>query len=207
MALESHQKAASANDQKKFEDEIVSISGVTEDGCVRPETSLETMAELKPAFDKEGVVTAATSSPLTDGAAAVIVCSEDYANKNSLEILAFIRGMAISGCSPEVMGIGPVLSSQKALKRAGITLEDVDIIEMNEAFAAQSLACVKELGVDMSKLNIHGGAISMGHPLGASGARITGKAASLLKETGKRYALSTMCVGGGQGCATVLERA
>ena len=206
MALESHQKAASANDQKKFEDEIVSINGVTEDGCVRPDTSLETMAELKPAFDKDGVVTAATSSPLTDGAAAVIVCSEDYANKNSLEILAYIRGMAISGCSPEIMGIGPVLSSQKALKRAGIKLEDVDIIEMNEAFAAQSLACVKELGVEMSKLNIHGGAISMGHPLGASGARITGKAASLLKETGKRYALSTMCVGGGQGCATVLER-
>ena len=207
MALESHQKAASANDQKKFKDEIVSINGVTEDGCVRPETSLETMAGLKPAFDKDGVVTAATSSPLTDGAAAVIVCSEDYANKNSLEILAYIRGMAISGCSPEIMGIGPVLSSQKALKRAGIKLEDVDIIEMNEAFAAQSLACVKELGVEMSKLNIHGGAISMGHPLGASGARITGKAASLLKETGKRYALSTMCVGGGQGCATVLERA
>ena len=207
MALESHQKAASANDQKKFEDEIISINGVTEDGCVRPETSLETMAELKPAFDKDGVVTAATSSPLTDGAAAVIVCSEDYANKNSLEILAYIRGMAISGCSPEIMGIGPVLSTQKALKRAGIKLEDVDIIEMNEAFAAQSLACVKELGVDMSKLNIHGGAISMGHPLVASGARITGKAASLLKETGKRYALSTMCVGGGQGCATVLERA
>ena len=207
MALESHQKAASANDQKKFEDEIISINGVTQDGCVRPETSLETMAELKPAFDKDGVVTAATSSPLTDGAAAVIVCSEDYANKNSLEILAYIRGMAISGCSPEIMGIGPVLSTQKALKRAGIKLEDVDIIEMNEAFAAQSLACVKELGVEMSKLNIHGGAISMGHPLGASGARITGKAASLLKETGKRYALSTMCVGGGQGCATVLERA
>ena len=115
--------------------------------------------------------------------------------------------MAISGCSPEIMGIGPVLSSQKALKRAGIKLEDVDIIEMNEAFAAQSLACVKELGVELSKLNIHGGAISMGHPLGASGARITGKAASLLKQTGKRYALSTMCVGGGQGCATVLERA
>ena len=207
MALESHQKAATANDQKKFEDEIVSLNGVTEDGCVRPETSLETMAGLKPAFDKDGVVTAATSSPLTDGAAAVIVCSEDYANNNSLEILAYIRGMAISGCSPEIMGIGPVLSTQKALKRAGIKLEDVDIIEMNEAFAAQSLACVKELGVEMSKLNIHGGAISMGHPLGASGARITGKAASLLKETGKRYALSTMCVGGGQGCATVLERA
>ena len=207
MALESHQKAASANDQKKFEAEILSINGVVDDGCVRPETSLETMAGLKPAFDKDGIVTAATSSPLTDGAAAVIVCSEDYAISNGLEILAHIRGMAISGCSPEIMGIGPVLSSQKALKRAGIKLEDVDIIEMNEAFAAQSLACVKELGVDMSKLNIHGGAISIGHPLGASGARITGKAASLLKETGKRYALSTMCVGGGQGCATVLERA
>ena len=206
MALESHQKAASATEKNMFEDEIVSINGVTKDGCIRPETSLESMSGLKPAFDKDGVVTAATSSPLTDGAAAVIVCSEDYANKNSLEILAHIRGMAISGCSPEIMGIGPVLSSQKALKRAGIKLEDVDVIEMNEAFAAQSLACVKELGVEMSKLNIHGGAISMGHPLGASGARITGKAASLLKETGKRYALSTMCVGGGQGCATVLER-
>ena len=206
MALESHQKAASATEKNMFEDEIVSINGVTKDGCIRPETSLESMSGLKPAFDKDGVVTAATSSPLTDGAAAVIVCSEDYANKNSLEILAYIRGMAISGCSPEIMGIGPVLSSQKALKRAGIKLEDVDVIEMNEAFAAQSLACVKELGVEMSKLNIHGGAISMGHPLGASGARITGKAASLLKETGKRYALSTMCVGGGQGCATVLER-
>lgn len=207
MALESHQKAASAIDQNKFEDEIVSINGVSKDGCIRPETSLESMSGLKPAFDKDGVVTAATSSPLTDGAAAVIVCSEDYAKKNNFEILAFIRGMAISGCSPEVMGIGPVLSSEKALERAGIKLEDIDVIEMNEAFAAQSLACVKELGVDMSKLNIHGGAISMGHPLGASGARITGKAASLLKETGKRYALSTMCVGGGQGCATVLERA
>tara|TARA_B100000886_G_scaffold113118_1_gene76060 strand:- start:5302 stop:6435 length:1134 start_codon:yes stop_codon:yes gene_type:complete len=207
MALESHQKAASAADQNKFDEEIVSINGVSKDGCVRPETSLDSMAGLKPAFDKDGVVTAATSSPLTDGAAAVIVCSEDYAKKNNLDIIAFIRGMAVSGCSPEIMGIGPVLSSQKALERAGIKLEDIDVIEMNEAFAAQSLACVKELGVDMSKLNIHGGAISMGHPLGASGARITGKAASLLKETGKRYALSTMCVGGGQGCATVLERA
>ncbi len=207
MALESHKKAAKAHNENKFNDEIISINGISKDGCIRPETSIESMAKLKPAFDKEGVVTAATSSPLTDGAAAVIVCSEDYAKKNNLGIMAYIRGMAISGCSPEEMGIGPVLSSQKALQRAGIKLEDVDIIEMNEAFAAQSLACVKELGIDMSKLNLHGGAISMGHPLGASGARITGKAASLLNETRKRYALSTMCVGGGQGCATVLERA
>ena len=207
MALESHQKATVANEKNQFDDEIISINGVSKDGCVRPETSLESMAKLKPAFDKKGVVTAGTSSPLTDGAAAVIVCSENYAKTNNLKIMAYIRGMAISGCSPEIMGIGPVLSSQKALKRAGIDLKDIDIIEMNEAFAAQSLACVKELGIDMSKLNIHGGAIAMGHPLGASGARITGKAASLLQETGKKYALSTMCVGGGQGCATVLERA
>ena len=207
MALASHQKATEADKKNHFDEEIISINGVSKDGCVRPETSLESMAKLKPAFDKEGVVTAGTSSPLTDGAAAVIVCSEKYAKNNNLKIMAYIRGMAISGCSPEIMGIGPVLSSKKALKRAGIELKDIDIIEMNEAFAAQSLACVKELGIDMSKLNIHGGAISMGHPLGASGARITGKAASLLQETGKKYALSTMCVGGGQGCATVLERA
>ena len=206
MALESHQKASVAQENDEFKDEIITVNEIDTDGCIRPETSLESMAKLKPAFDKKGVVTAGTSSPLTDGAAAVIVCSEKYAKDNNLEIMAHIRGMAISGCNPEIMGIGPVISSQKALKRAGINLEDIDIIEMNEAFAAQSLACVKELGMDMSKLNIHGGAIAMGHPLGASGARITGKAASLLQKQNKRYALSTMCVGGGQGCATVLER-
>ena len=207
MALESHQKASKAKDEGKFEDEIISVNDVTEDGCIRPETTLESMAKLKPAFDKDGVVTAGTSSPLTDGAAAVVVCSENYAKANNLEILAYIRGMAVSGCSPEIMGIGPVLSSQKALRRAGLELSDIDIIEMNEAFAAQSLACVDELGIDISKLNVHGGALAMGHPLGASGARITGKAASLLQNNGAKYALSTMCVGGGQGCATVLERA
>jgi acetyl-CoA acyltransferase len=206
MALESHQKASVAQENDEFKDEIITVNEIDTDGCIRPETSLESMAQLKPAFDKEGVVTAGTSSPLTDGAAAVIVCSEKYAKDNNLEIMVHIRGMAISGCNPEIMGIGPVISSQKALKRAGINIEDIDIIEMNEAFAAQSLACVKELGMDMSKLNIHGGAIAMGHPLGASGARITGKAASLLQKQNKRYALSTMCVGGGQGCATVLER-
>ena len=207
MSLSSHQKAFEAQNKGKFDDEIVSVDGVKKDGCIRPETSLESMAGLKPAFDKEGVVTAGTSSPLTDGASAVVVCSEDYAKSNNLNIMAYIRGMAISGCSPEVMGIGPVISSMKALKRAGLDLKDIDVIEMNEAFAAQSLACVKELGIDMSKLNIHGGAIALGHPLGASGSRITGKAASLLQTEGGRYALSTMCVGGGQGCATVLERA
>jgi len=207
MALESHLKASKAIGKGEFKDEIIPVNDISEDGCVRPDTTLESMAQLKPAFDKEGVVTAGTSSPLTDGAAAVIVCSEDYAKSNKLKMLAYIRGMAISGCSPEIMGIGPVVSSQKALKRAGLKLEDIDIIEMNEAFAAQSLACVDELGIDMSKLNIHGGALAMGHPLGASGARITGKAASLLQNNCAKYALSTMCVGGGQGCATILERA
>ena len=206
MALESHQKASKAQENGNFIEEIITINDVSEDGCIRPETSLESMANLKPAFDKNGSVTAGTSSPLTDGAAAVIVCSKEYAKNNNLEIMAYIRGMAISGCSPEIMGIGPVVSSQKALERAGLKLEDIDIIEMNEAFAAQSLACVNELGIDMSKLNVHGGAIAMGHPLGASGARITGKAAALLNVSNKKYALSTMCVGGGQGCATVLER-
>lgn len=206
MALESHQKASKAQNEGELKGEIIKINDVDVDGCIRPETSLESMANLKPAFDKNGVVTAGTSSPLTDGAAAVVVCSKKYAKANNLEIMAYIRGMAISGCNPEIMGIGPVVSSQKALKRAGLKLKDIDIIEMNEAFAAQSLACVEELGIDMSKLNIHGGAIAMGHPLGASGARITGKAASLLQITKKKYALSTMCVGGGQGCATVLER-
>ena len=207
MSLKSHQKASEAQKEGKFDDEIISINNIKLDGCIRPETNLEAMAGLKPAFDKGGVVTAGTSSPLTDGASAVIVCSEDYAKSNNLDIMAYIRGMAISGCSPEIMGIGPVISSMKALKRAGLDIKDIDIIEMNEAFAAQSLACVKELGIDMSKLNVHGGAIALGHPLGASGARITGKAASLLRAEGGRYALSTMCVGGGQGCATVLESA
>ena len=206
MALSSHKKASKAQNEGLFDEEIVSINGVDKDGCIRAETTLESMAKLKPAFDKNGVVTAGTSSPLTDGAAAVIVCSEDYAKKNDLEIVSYIRGMAVSGCSPEIMGVGPILSSQKALKRAGVKMEDIDIIEVNEAFAAQTLACVKELGIDLSKLNLHGGAISMGHPLGASGARITGKAASLLQSNGKKYALATMCVGGGQGCAIVLER-
>lgn len=206
MALRSHQKAFEAQSNGDLDNEIVSIGDIKLDGCIRPKTSLESMAGLKPAFDKDGVVTAGTSSPLTDGASAIIVCSEDYAKSNNLDIMAYIRGMAISGCNPEIMGIGPVISSMKALERAGLELKDIDIIEMNEAFAAQSLACVKELGIDQSKLNLHGGAIALGHPLGASGSRITGKAASLLQTKGGRYALATMCVGGGQGCATVLER-
>jgi acetyl-CoA acyltransferase len=180
---------------------------VTEDGCIRPDTSEETLAGLNPAFRSDGSVTAGTSSPLTDGAAAVLVCSEDYAKANGLEVLARIKSIAVGGCAPEIMGIGPVGATRKAVERAGIALQDVDIIELNEAFAVQALACMRDLGLDHERVNVDGGAIALGHPLGATGARITGKAAALLKREGKRYALATQCIGGGQGIATILEAA
>ena len=207
FAVASHQKAAAAASSGKFDDEIVAIGDVTADGCIRPDSSKEALAGLKPAFDAEGSVTAGTSSPLTDGCAATLVCSEEYAKANNLEILARIKSIAVAGCKAEIMGIGPVPATQKALSRAGVTLKDIDIIELNEAFSAQSLAVIQELDIDQSKLNLDGGAIALGHPLGASGARITGKAASLLKREGKSLALATMCIGGGQGVATVLEAA
>ena len=205
FAVSSHHKAAAAAKDGKFDDEIVPIGDVKTDGTIRPDSNVEKLAELKPAFLSDGTVTAATSSPLTDGAAAVLVCSEEYADKNKLEKLARIKSVAVAGCAAEIMGIGPVPATQKALERAGLKLDDIDIIELNEAFAAQGLSVIKELGADVSKVNLDGGAIALGHPLGTSGARITGKAASLLKREGKKYALATMCIGGGQGVATILE--
>ena len=205
FAASSHQKAAKARESGKFKDEIVPINGVTEDGTIRPETTAESLAGLKLAFDENGTVTAGTASPLTDGAAAVLVCSEDYAKKHKLPILARIKSVGVAGCGAEIMGIGPVPSSQKALQRAGLTIKDIDIVELNEAFAAQGLPVIKDLGIDQSKLNLDGGAIAMGHPLGASGARIVGKLASLMKREKKKYGLATMCIGGGQGVAIVLE--
>lgn len=205
FAVSSHQKAMKAD----LADEIIPIQTkggvVDKDGCVRGDTSLEALAGLKPVFDAAGSVTAGTSSPLTDGAAAVLVVSEDYAKKHNLPILARIKSMAVEGLAPEVMGLGPVYASQKALARAGIALADVQVVELNEAFAAQSLACIQEMGLDAAKVNAEGGAVALGHPLGASGARVTGKAAKLLKKSGGKYALATMCIGGGQGIATVLE--
>lgn len=210
FALESQQKAAAAQQAGKLSDEIIVIQTddgkrIELDGCLRPETDSESLAGLKPAFDEKGTVTAGTSSPLTDGASATLVCSEDFANSHELTPLARIKSIAISGCAPEIMGIGPVLSTQKALQRAGLELADIDIIELNEAFASQSLACIKELKISPSRVNLDGGAIALGHPLGATGARITGKAAALLKREGKQFALATQCIGGGQGIATVLE--
>ena len=205
FAVASHTKAAKARESGKFKDEIVPINGVTEDGTIRPETTAEGLAGLKLAFDENGTVTAGTASPLTDGASAVLVASEEYARKNKLPILARIVSVGVAGCAAEIMGIGPVPASQKALARAGLKISDIDIVELNEAFAAQSIPVVKDLGIDVKKLNLDGGAIAMGHPLGASGARIVGKLASLLKREKKKYGLATMCIGGGQGVALVLE--
>lgn len=210
FALKSQQKATAARAEGKFKDEIVPVTtpeGATiqEDGCIRPETTAEGLAGLNPAFDATGTVTAGTASPLTDGAVATLITTEEFAKANGLKILARIRSTAVSGCAPEIMGIGPVDASRKAMQRAGITMKDVDIIELNEAFAAQALSVLIELEADEAKVNLDGGAIALGHPLGASGGRITGKAASLLQREGKSIALATMCIGGGQGIATVLE--
>jgi acetyl-CoA acyltransferase len=209
FAVLSQAKAAAAQNAGKLKDEIVPITTpegiVDKDGCIRPGTTAEKLAELKPAFDEKGTVTAATSSPLTDGASAVLVASEDYARANGLPILARIRSIAVGGCAPEIMGIGPVVATNKALKRAGLSAGDIDIIELNEAFSSQSIACILGLGLDITKINLDGGAIALGHPLGATGARITGKAAALLKREGKKFALATQCIGGGQGIATILE--
>jgi acetyl-CoA acyltransferase len=209
LAVESHRKAASAQQAGKLKAEIVPIKTrdgiVGEDGCIRGDTSQEALSALAPSFDAAGTVTAGTSSPLTDGASAVLVCTEDYAARNKLEPLARLKSVAVAGCAPEIMGIGPVAATQKALKRAGLAMNDIDIVELNEAFASQALACVRDLGIDLAKTNIDGGALALGHPLGATGARITGKAAALLKRDGKRYALATQCIGGGQGIATILE--
>ena len=201
FAAASHRKAAAAD----FSSEVTAIAGAARDGCIRAETTPEILAGLAPAFQIDGTVTAGTSSPLTDGAAAVLVCAMDYAARHGLQPMARIRSIAISGCDPEIMGMGPVGASKKALARAGLTIADIDIVELNEAFAAQALACLRELGIDEARVNLDGGAIALGHPLGASGARIAGKAASLLRREKKQFALATQCIGGGQGIATVLE--
>ncbi|WP_259754343.1 thiolase family protein [Pseudomonas sp. GCEP-101] len=207
MAVDSHAKAARAREQGLLAAEIVPIETPTgvvgEDGCIRPGTNLEALAQLKPAFG--GSVTAGTASPLTDGAAAVLVCSEDFARAHGLDILARVKTVAVVGCPPEIMGMGPLYATRKLLDRAGLRMADIDLVEINEAFSSQALACLRGLELDIDRVNLHGGALAIGHPLGATGARITGKAAALLKETGGRYAIATQCIGGGQGVATLLE--
>ena len=205
FAITSHQKASEAESKGNFKNEITTINNCLKDGGIRPGTNQEILNGLKLAFDEHGTITAGTSSPLTDGAAATLICEEEYAKKNNLDILARIVSTAVEGCPPEVMGLGPIGASEKALKRANLSIKDIDIVELNEAFASQSLACIKDLNIEEKKVNLDGGAIALGHPLGATGARITGKAAELLRRENKKYALSTQCIGLGQGIATVLE--
>ena len=209
FALVSQQKAAAAFAAGRLSAELIAVptpdGPVEVDGCLRPQTTLEGLAQLKSAFG--GTVTAGTASPLTDGAAAVLVCSEEFARVHDLDVLARIRATAVAGVAPEIMGMGPVPATRKALARAGLTIDDIDVVELNEAFASQAVACMRDLGIPPERTNIDGGAIALGHPLGATGARIVGKAAQILKREGKRFALATQCIGGGQGIATVLEAA
>ena len=205
FAILSHHKAFQAQSKGNFNNEITVIGNCSKDGNIRPNSNQETLDGLKLAFDQNGSVTAATSSPLTDGAAATLICEEQFAKENNLEILGRIISTAVQGCEPDYMGLGPIGASKKALERAKLSPKEIDIVELNEAFASQSLACIKDLDLDEKKVNIDGGALALGHPLGATGARITGKAAELLKRENKKYALSTQCIGLGMGIATIIE--
>ena len=205
FSLESHRKANEAQKKGKFITEITKIGNYETDENIRPNSTMEKLDSLKLAFDQNGTVTAATSSPLTDGAAATLVCEENFAKENGLEILGRIKSTAVEGCDPNYMGLGPISATRKALERAKLSIKEIDIVELNEAFASQSLACIKDLDIDIKKVNLDGGAIALGHPLGATGARITGKAAQLLKRENKKFALSTQCIGLGMGIATVIE--
>jgi acetyl-CoA acyltransferase len=208
FACESQRKAVVAQRSGALTAEIVPIRAaegmVTADGCIR-ETSLEKLATLKPVFKQDGTVTAGSTSPMTDGATALLVCSESFLARHKLVPLARVRSYAVAGCEPGLMGMGPMHATRKALARAGLTVEDLDVVEMNEAFAAQAEACRRELGIPMEKLNIDGGAIALGHPLGATGAKLVGKAAQLLGRVGGRHALATQCIGGGMGIAMILD--
>ncbi len=211
FALRSHQRALAAIDQGIFKREIVPVP--LPDGRVletdegpRRDTSLERLASLEPAFLKGGSVTAGNSSPLNDGAAAVVLMSADKAKELGIAPLARVITMAVAGVRPDIMGIGPVPAVKKALQRANLRLDDIDIIELNEAFAAQSLAVIKELGIDQEKLNPHGGAIALGHPLGCTGARLIATLVNDLQTANKTLGMATLCVGGGQGVATIIER-
>jgi len=205
FAISSHQKAYAAQSKGHFDNEITVINNCFKDGGIRPNSTQETLDGLELIFDKNGTVTAATSSPLTDGAATTLICEEQYAKDNNLNILGRIVSTAVEGCNPDLMGLGPIGASKKALKRANLSIKDIDIVEINEAFASQSLACIKDLNIDKKKVNLDGGAIALGHPLGATGARITGKAAALLRREDKKFALATQCIGFGMGIATIIE--
>jgi acetyl-CoA acyltransferase len=215
FALRSHRRAAEATDSGAFAREVVPTWGrdeegrrklLTEDQCIRRDTSLEALAALKPVFMPEGgTVTAGNASPLNVGAAAVLIMSEERARELGLKPKVRIRSMAVAGVDPAIMGIGPIPATHKALERAGLKLEDIDLIEINEAFAAQTLSVIKLLKADPVKVNVRGGAIAIGHPLGASGARIATTLIHAMLDRKARYGLATMCIGAGQGIATIFE--
>jgi 3-oxoadipyl-CoA thiolase len=205
FALRSQQRWAAAADAGRFDDELVPVGDVTRDEHPRPDTSAEKLASLKPAFREGGSVTAGNSSGLNDGAAALVIASEEKARELGIEPLGAFVGSAVAGVDPRVMGIGPVPAVRRLLERTGVTIDDLDLVELNEAFASQSLAVVRELGLDEEKVNVNGGAIAIGHPLGMSGARLTVTLLHELRRRRGRYGVATMCVGVGQGQAALFE--
>lgn len=217
FAYHSHRKAAEAQDAGRFKDEIVplQVTTVTADGSktvtfeadelVRRDTTIEALAQLRPAFKPNGTVTAGNSSPLSDGAAAVVVMSGDKAKELKVKPLMRFVGYAVAGVPPEIMGIGPVEAIPKALKRCGLQLRDIDLIELNEAFASQSLAVIRTVGLDPAKVNVNGGAIALGHPLGCTGAKLTTQLLHEMKRRRSKFGMVTMCIGGGMGAAGIFE--
>jgi 3-oxoadipyl-CoA thiolase len=205
FALRSQQRWAAAAETGRFDDEVVAVADATRDEHPRPDSTVEKLAALRPAFRQGGTVTAGNSSGINDGAAAVVIASEEKARELGIEPLGAFVGSAVAGVDPRVMGIGPVPAVRKVLVRAGLTVDDLDLVELNEAFASQSLAVIRELGLDDDRVNVNGGAIAIGHPLGMSGARLVVTLLHELRRRGGRYGLATMCVGVGQGQAAVFE--
>ena len=206
FALQSQQRWAEADSEGRFDDELVPVGEAVRDEHPRPDTSGEKLAALKPAFRKDGSVTAGNSSGLNDGAAALVIASEERARELRAEPLAAFVGSAVAGVDPRVMGIGPVPAVRKLLERSGVGVEELDLVELNEAFASQSLVVIRELGLDRQRVNVSGGAIALGHPLGMSGARLVVTLLHELRRRGGRYGLATLCVGVGQGQAALFER-
>lgn len=214
FAETSHKRASEAKHSGRFAEEITPVevktrkgtAEIKEDEHIREDVSKESLAKLRAAFQENGTVTAGNASGINDGAAAVVVVSETFLKEHDLDYLAKITGYATAGVDPKLMGMGPVPAIRKALKRAGLSLEDIDLFELNEAFAAQSLGVIKELGIDQEKVNVNGGAVALGHPVGASGTRITYSLALEMKKRGAKYGVASLCIGGGQGIAVVLER-
>jgi acetyl-CoA acyltransferase len=206
FALRSHQRAVAAIDAGRFADETVPVGTLTADEGPRRDTSLEALAKLKPAFHATGTVTAGNSSQMSDGASAVVIVSGDRVRALGLTPLGRFVAFATAGVEPEKFGIGPVPAVKKVLKQAGLTLDQIDLVELNEAFAAQVIACLRDLPIDTDRLNVNGGAVALGHPLGCTGSKLTATLLYEMKRRGAKYGLVTMCVGGGMGAAGIFER-